>query len=83
MTPVSYSALRKNLAHYMDKTCSNRDPILVTRQGADSVVMMSLAEFEGLTETVHLLRSPANAKRLLDAMHSADTGDLTSREMLE
>ena len=83
MTPVSYSALRQNLAHYMDETCSNRDPILVTRQGADSVVMLSLAEYEGLMETVHLLRSPVNAKRLLEAINSAETGDFTGHEFVE
>lgn len=83
MTPVSYSALRQNLAHYMDETCSNRDPILVTRQGADSVVMLSLAEYEGLMETVHLLRSPLNARRLIEAIHGAETGELTSYEIVE
>ena len=83
MTPVSYSALRQNLAHYMDETCGNHDPILVTRQGADSVVLMSLAEFEGLMETVHLLRSPVNARRLLDAIDSAEAGELASHEIAE
>lgn len=75
MANVSYSELRANLAKYMDEVCDNRDAIVVTRQNARSVVMVSEEEYEGLMETVHLLRSPANAARLLASIKSADRGD--------
>lgn len=83
MNAVSYSVLRQNLAHYMNEACDSRDPILVTRQGGDSVVMMSLSEYQGLMETVHLLRSPRNADRLLEAIQSAEAGELKTLEILE
>jgi antitoxin YefM len=72
MAHVSYSQLRSNLARYMDEVCDNRVPLVVTRQNARSVVLMSQEDYEGLMETVHLLKSPANAARLLRSINDAD-----------
>jgi len=83
MTHVSYSELRNKLASYMDKVCDDHAPILVTRQNARSVVLMSEDDYEGLMETVHLLKSPANAARLLRSIKEADEGKLTERKLLE
>ena len=83
MAHVSYSELRKNLASYMDEVCDNRAPLFVTRQNARSVVLMSEDDYEGLMETVHLLKSPANAARLLRSIKDADEGKLTEREIIE
>lgn len=75
MSQVSYIDLRQNLARYMDEAVESRAPILVTRQaGKGNVVILSEAENEGWQETVHLLRSPANAKHLLQSIRSADAG---------
>ena len=83
MVHVSYSELRGNLAGLMDKVCDSRAPLLVTRQNARSVVMISEDEYEGLMETVHLLRSPANASRLLASNSEANSGKLTEHELVE
>jgi len=83
MAQVSYSQLRNNLASYMDEVCDSRAPLLVTRQNARSVVLMSEDDYEGLMETVHLLKSPANAERLLRSIRQADEGQLTERESVE
>src|SRR3982751_1926450 len=83
MTHVSYSELRNNLASYMDEVCDNRAPLFVTRQNARSVVLMSEDDYEGLMETVHLLKTPANAARLLRSIKDADEGKLTKREIIE
>src|ERR1700730_11151943 len=80
---VSYSQLRNNLASYMDEVCNDRAPLFVTRQNARSVVLMSEDDYEGLMETVHLLKSPANAARLLRSIKEADQGQLTERELAE
>jgi len=48
MTHVSYTELRSNLARYMEEVCDSRAPLLVTRQNARAVVMVSAAEFEGM-----------------------------------
>jgi antitoxin YefM len=83
MAHVSYSQLRNNLASYMDEVCNDRAPLFVTRQNARSVVLMSEEDYEGLMETVHLLKSPANAARLLQSIKEADQGKLTERELVE
>jgi antitoxin YefM len=74
MSHVSYSELRNNLASYMDDVCDSRATLVVTRQNARSVVIMSEQDYEGLMETLHLLKSPANAARLLRSIKDADRG---------
>jgi antitoxin YefM len=83
MDVVSYSELRQNLKARMDQVCDDHAPLLVTRQNGEPVVMMSLAEYEGLAETLHLLASPVNAERLLNAIKEADAGRLVEHELLE
>ena len=83
MAHISYSELRNNLASYMDQVCDDRAPLFVTRQNARSVVLISEEDYEGLMETVHLLKSPANAARLLRSIKEADQGKLTERDMIE
>lgn len=82
MAHVSYSELRNNLASYMDDVCDNRAPLFVTRQNARSVVLMSEDDYDGLMETVHLLKSPANSARLLKSIAKADHS-LTEHELIE
>jgi antitoxin YefM len=83
MSHVSYSELRNNLASYMDEVCDSRAPLVVTRQNARSVVLISEEDYEGLMETVHLLKSPANAARLLRSIKDADRGKLKTRNIVE
>jgi antitoxin YefM len=78
MAHVSYTQLRNNLASYMDEVCDGRAPLVVTRQNARSVVLISEQDYDGLMETVHLLNSPANAERLLRAIADADRDLLTN-----
>jgi antitoxin YefM len=83
MAHVSYSELRNNLASYMEEVCDDRAPLVVTRQNARSVVIMSEEDYEGLMETVHLLKSPANAARLLRSIKDADRGKSKKRDIVE
>jgi antitoxin YefM len=76
MRHVSYSRLRAELASYIEETCANRAPLLVIRQSGAAVVMLALDEYEAMTETLHVLRSPSNAKRLLGSVAAADAGKL-------
>ena len=80
MSHVSYTELRNNLSSYMDEVCDSRAPLFVTRQNARSVVLLSEEDYEGLMETVHLLKSPANAARLLRSIGDADAGKFTGRD---
>ena len=65
---ITYSDARQNLAATMDRVCDAHEPIIITRQKSMSVVMMSLDDYSGIMETAHLLRSPANAQRLREAL---------------
>lgn len=58
----------------MDQVCTNHDPVIITRKRSQSVVMLSLEDFESLQETAYLLRSPANASRLMESIAELETG---------
>lgn len=81
MTALTYSAARENLASTMDRVCQDHDPVIITRNRDQAVVMLSLEDFESLQETAYLLRSPANARRLLDSIESLDQGKTVSRKL--
>ena len=83
MNHVSYTELRQKLAKYMDDVCDSRSALHVTRQNARSVVMLSEEEYSGMVETLHLLRSPANAKRLLRSIRKANAGKLRARALVD
>ena len=65
MTALTYTAARENLATTMNKVCENHEPVIITRNRDQAVVMMSLEDYTALEETAYLTRSPANAQRLL------------------
>ena len=75
MQTVSYSDARDNLKKVMDQAVSDRAPILITRQRGENVVMISADEWAGMEETMHLMASPANAKRLLEAVRGFEAGE--------
>jgi antitoxin YefM len=83
MDSVSYSELRQRLKAYMDRVCGDRAPLLVTRQGGEPVVMLSLAEYDALEETLHLLRDPANAEHLRRSIADAEAGRLAEHDIVE
>jgi antitoxin YefM len=83
MEAVSYTIARKTLAEKMDQVCDDHTPIIITRQSNRSVVMMSLEDYEALAETTYLLRSPKNAKRLLESILELESGGGTERELAE
>jgi antitoxin YefM len=73
-TETSYTELRQNLAAYLDRVVDDREVIVVKRRGARDVAIIAADELAGLDETAHLLRSPANAKRLLESLRELDRG---------
>jgi antitoxin YefM len=68
------TTLRDNLAKVMDEVSDSGSHVIVTRQNARPVVMMSFEEFRSWEETMHLLRSPANGERLLNAIAELEAG---------
>ena len=81
MNAISYTAARENLASTMDRVCTDHTPVIITRDRDQSVVMLSLVDFESLEETAYLMRSPANAKRLLEAIHALESGKGVVRDI--
>jgi antitoxin YefM len=74
---MSYTESRAKYAEVLDSVVEDREAVVITRAGHDPVVIVALADFESMRETAYLMRSPANARRLLDAMErlEADKGE--------
>ncbi len=68
MEALSYTKARNQLSNVMNNVCQDHDPIIITRQKHPSVVVMSLEDYNALTETAYLLQSPKNAERLNQAV---------------
>lgn len=83
MDAISYTAARANLAKTLDRVCDDHEPMIITRNGEPSVVLLSLEDFRSLEETAYLLRTTANAERLLESIRELEAGRGTERELLE
>ena len=81
MKSITYTAARENLASTINRVCEDHAPVVITRNRDQSVVMLSLAEYESLEETAHLLRSPANAKRLFDSIDAIKRGKVIRKKI--
>ncbi len=68
MDAITYSSARANLVSTMNRVCNDHEVLIITRNGDQSVVMLSLEDYNALAETAYLLHNPTNAKRLLSAM---------------
>ena len=82
MRAISYTTARNNLASTMKQVCDDHDPIIVTRKNNQAVILMSLEDYESLTETSRLLRNPRNAGRLLESIHQIEEGRGKERELV-
>jgi antitoxin YefM len=83
MDSITYTSARANLTKTMDHVCESHEALIITRSGQASVVMISLEDYNSLEETAYLLRSPKNAKRLIESIASLEQGRGTERELLE
>ena len=83
MRTMTYSESRARYAEVLDKVIDDAEPIIITRAGHENVVIVSQREYDSLVETVHLIRSPANARRLFDAMERMERGEGQIHELIE
>ena len=81
MDAMTYTTVRANLASTMDRVCDDHEALIITRNGEQAVVMLSLEDYKALEETAYLLRTPANAKRLLLAAAQLNAGKGMEREL--
>jgi len=82
MKTMSYTESRARYAEVLDSVVDDREEVVITRAGHDPVVIVSLADFESLRETAYLMRSPANARRLFDAMERLEAGAGVEHQLL-
>jgi antitoxin YefM len=83
MKALTYTAARQNLAKTLEKVCRDHSPVIVTRKSSNSVVIMSLEDYEALEETAYLLRSPKNTRRLIESIAQLERGDGDEKELIE
>ena len=83
MDAITYSSARANLARTMDRVCDDHEALIITRNGEQSVVMLSLDDYKALEETAYLLRTPANARRLLASIAQLNAGQAVERELIK
>ena len=83
MHAITYTTVRANLASAMDRVCNDHEPLIITRNGEQAVVMLSLEDYKALEETSYLLRTPANAKRLLAAVTQLAANNGVERALAE
>ncbi len=83
MDVMTFSDTRANLKAVMDRVVDDHSPVVVTRQKAEAVVMVSLSDWNAMEETLHLLSNPRNARRLRDAIAELDSGGGTERQLIE
>jgi len=82
MRTMSYTESRARYAEVLDSVVNDREEVVITRAGHEPVVIVSLEDFESLRETAYLMRSPANARRLLDAMERLEGGAGEEHDLL-
>lgn len=83
MDAIPCSTARAQLARTMERICNDHAPVIITRRGEPSVVMLSLEDYHAPEETAHLLRSPANARRPLEAIAQLEAGGGRERALAE
>jgi antitoxin YefM len=71
---TTYSHARANLASLMSEITDSREVVVIRRRGKEDIAMIAADELAGILETAHLLRSPANAERLLAALDRVRQG---------
>jgi hypothetical protein len=83
MKTLSYTESRAKYAQVLADVVNNREEVIITRAGHEPAVILSLAEYESLRETAYLLRSPANARRLLGSIENLETGGGKRHDLIE
>jgi len=83
MNAMTYTEARETLAATIRRVCRDHVPVIITRKREDSVVMMAQEDYDSLTESAYLLRSPKNARRLLDSIRELESGKGHERQLIE
>lgn len=83
MQAVLYSDLRQNLKHYLDIASDNHEPVIVTRSDNRNIVILSLDDYNSISETSYLLSTDNNSKRLLSSIEKSRGGNTFEKDLIE
>ena len=78
MRTANYSELRANMKYYLDGVIRDNEPLVVHRQGAESVVVISLDDYNAMVETEYLMKSPAMMKAIHQGEDDIKNGRYTT-----
>ena len=83
MDAMTYTQVRQNFAAVMNDVCDDHAPVIITRQRSEPVVLMSLADYNSIQETLYLMKSPANYAHLMQSIEEVKKGRVQARELLD
>lgn len=83
MKTMSYAESRARYAEVLDGVANDHEEVIITRAGHEPVVIVSLEDYESLREIAYLMRSPVNARRLLDALEQLEGGRGQAHELID
>ncbi len=83
MRVVNFSEARNNFKHILDQVSDDADYTIISRRDSDDAVVMSIDQFNGLMDTVHLLSSPANVRHLEKSIEQYKSGKTEIHELLD
>ncbi|KRW94366.1 type II toxin-antitoxin system Phd/YefM family antitoxin [Paracoccus sp. MKU1] len=75
MDVITYTDARNSFKDVLDRAINDRDPVIITRKKREAAVVMSLEDYNSIQETLHLLRSPNNARRLMESIARLEAGE--------
>ena len=82
MDAMTYTQVRQNFAAIMNDVCDDHAPVIITRQRSEPVVLMSLADYNSIQETLYLMKSPANYARLMESIENVKNGKVVKHELI-
>jgi len=83
MRTVMFSKVREELAGILDEVSQDRVPVEIVRRNKPSAIIIDKDEYEGMMETLYLMSSPANAKRLMEAVENVDAGKIETHDLID
>ena len=83
MRTMSYSQSRAHYAEVLDSVVDDREEVVITRAGKEAVVIVSLDDYQSMKETLRIVRSPENARRLRESIEQLERGEGVEHDLLE
>lgn len=83
MQAANYTDVRKNLKHYLDIAYEDHEPIIVTRKNNENVIILSLDDYNAMSETHYLLSNEKNANKILTSLHDSRNKKIYKKKLME